>query len=123
MCVLYLSPFFVYTPLTSYLNHISYVLNMFGFFFFFYIFLFFVHVYHQKDSISPSWARAGCKKSLSLINYPCEIKFIRSFIHSLSLSEYVWIALLPVYFCSVCMYIISRIVLVPHGRGLDVRRP
>ena len=36
-------------------------------------------------SISPSWARAGCKKTLSLIHYPCEIKVIHSFIHSLSL--------------------------------------
>ena len=50
----------VYTPLTSYLIHISYVSNMFGFLFFFYI------------------------------------------------------------FCSSCM---CRIALVPHGRGLDVKRP
>ena len=42
-------------------------------------FLFFVHVYY---SIGPSWARAGCKKTLSLIHYPCEIKFIHSCIHS-----------------------------------------
>ena len=65
MCVLYLFSFFfsVYTLLTSYLIHISYVLNMFGFFFFFYI------------------------------------------------------------FCSLCLCIISRIALVPHGRGLDVKRP
>ena len=53
----------VYTPLTSYLIHISYVLNMFGFFVYFYIF---------------------------------------------------W---------SLCMCIISRIAIVPHGRGLDVKRP
>ena len=26
-----------------------------------------------------SWARAGYKKTLSLVHYPCEIKFIRSF--------------------------------------------
>ena len=54
--------FSVYTPLTSYLIDISYVLNMVGFFFF------------------------------------C-------------------------IFCSLCMFIISRIALVPHGRGLDVKRP
>ena len=52
----------VYTPFTSHLIHISYVLNMFGFFFFY-------------------------------------------------------------IFCSLCMCIISRIALVPHGRGLDVKRP
>ena len=32
--------------------------------------------------ISPSWARAGCKKTLCLLHYPRKIKFIQSFIHS-----------------------------------------
>ena len=93
MCVLYLFSFLfsVCTPLTSYLIHISYVLNMFGFFFFFYIFLFFVHVYYQEDIISPSWARAACKKTLSLIHYPCEIKFIHLFIHSFILCKMVFL--------------------------------
>ena len=36
--------------------------------------------------ISPSWARAGCKKTLCLIHYPRNIRFIHSFIHSFSLS-------------------------------------
>ena len=36
--------------------------------------------------ISPSWARAGCKKTLCLLHYPRKIKFIHSFILSLSLS-------------------------------------
>ena len=31
--------------------------------------------------ISPSWARAGCKKTLCLLHYPRKIKFIHSFIH------------------------------------------
>ena len=30
--------------------------------------------------ISPSWERAGCKKTLCLLHYPCKIKFIHSFI-------------------------------------------
>ena len=34
--------------------------------------------------ISPSWARAGCKKTLCLLHYPRKIKFIHSFIHSLT---------------------------------------
>ena len=29
-----------------------------------------------------SWARAGCKKTSSLLHYPRKIKFIHSFIHS-----------------------------------------
>ena len=37
--------------------------------------------------------------------------------------EYVWIFLLLLFFCSLRMCIISRIALVPHGRGLDVKRP
>ena len=32
--------------------------------------------------ISPSWARAGCKKTLCLLHYPRKIKFIHLFIHS-----------------------------------------
>ena len=32
--------------------------------------------------ISPSWARAGCKKTLCLLHCPRKIKFIHSFIHS-----------------------------------------
>ena len=28
-----------------------------------------------------------------------------------------------IFFCSMCMYIINRIVLVPHGGELDVKRP
>ena len=36
--------------------------------------------------ISPSWARAGCKKTLCLLHYPCKIKFIHSFILSPPLS-------------------------------------
>ena len=90
-CICFLLFLSVYTPLASYLINISYVLNMFGFFVLFYILLFFVNVYNQQESISPSWARAGCKKTLSLIYYPSEIKFvhsfIHSFIHSLSLSQ------------------------------------
>ena len=35
--------------------------------------------------ISSSWARAGCKKTLCLLHYPRKIKFIHSFIHSISL--------------------------------------
>ena len=31
--------------------------------------------------ISPSWVRAGCKKTLCLLHYPRKIKFIHSFIH------------------------------------------
>ena len=54
--------FSVYMLSTSYLIHISYVLNMFGFFFFY-------------------------------------------------------------IFGSLCVCIISRIALVPHGRGLDIKRP
>ena len=34
--------------------------------------------------ISPSWARTGCKKTLCLLHYPHKIKFIHSFILSLS---------------------------------------
>ena len=34
---------------------------------------------------SPSWARAGCKKTRCLLLYPLEINFIHSFILSLSL--------------------------------------
>ena len=36
--------------------------------------------------ISPSWARAGCKKTLCLLHYPCKKKFIHSFILSPPLS-------------------------------------
>ena len=32
------------------------------------------------SGISPSWARAGCKKTLRLLHYPRKIKFIHSFI-------------------------------------------
>ena len=52
-------------------------------------FLFFMHAYYQQDSFSPSWARAGCKKTLSLIHYPCEIMFI----HSVSLSVSLFVSL------------------------------
>ena len=34
------------------------------------------------SGISPSWARAGCKKTLCLLHYPRKIKFIHSFILS-----------------------------------------
>ena len=76
MCVLYHFFSSVYKPLTSYLIHIScfeYVWIVFLLYF-----LFFVHVCHQWDGTSSSWARAGCKKTLSLIHNPCEIKFIHS---------------------------------------------
>ena len=43
--------------------------------------------------ISPSWARAGCKKTLCLLHYPRKIKFIHSFIHSFSLSVSVSVSL------------------------------
>ena len=89
ICVLYFFFFFFfgYTPLASYLIRIScfeyvWICLLLLYFLFFVI----VHVYYQQDSISPSWARAGFKKTLSLIHYPCEIKFIYSFIHSFSLS-------------------------------------
>ena len=36
--------------------------------------------------ISPSWARAGCKKNLCLLHYPRKIKFIHSLSLSLSIS-------------------------------------
>ena len=37
------------------------------------------------NRISSSWARDECKKTLCLLHYPRKIKFIHSFIHSLSL--------------------------------------
>ena len=42
--------------------------------------------------ISPWWARAGFKKTLCLLHYPRKIKFIHSFIHSLSLSFFFFFA-------------------------------
>ena len=39
------------------------------------------------SKISPSWARAGCKKILTL-HYPGKIKFIHSFSFSCSLSSF-----------------------------------
>ena len=39
---------------------------------------------YSISRISPSWARAGCKKTLCLLHYPRKIKFINSFIHSFS---------------------------------------
>ena len=50
--------------------------------------LIYIYIYVGVCSISrisPSWARAGCKKTLCLLHYPCKIKFIHSFILSLSL--------------------------------------
>ena len=38
------------------------------------------------STISPSWARAGCKKTLCLLHYPLKIKFIHSFIYSFPVS-------------------------------------
>ena len=35
-----------------------------------------------SSRISPSWARAGCRKTLCLLHYLRKIKFIHSFIHS-----------------------------------------
>ena len=78
VCALSFFFFSVYMPLTSY---ISYVLNMFEFFFFFYIFCSLCMCIISRIAISPSWVTAGCKKTLSLVHYPCEIKFTHSFIH------------------------------------------
>ena len=43
-------------------------------------------LYPQLTVVS-LWARAGCKKTSSLLHYPRKINFIHSFIHPLSLSS------------------------------------
>ena len=49
----------------------------------FWVLLYLKHMWMCSMSrISPSWARAGCKKTLCLLHYPRKIKFIHSFIHS-----------------------------------------
>ena len=61
------------------------------------VFVYLKYMYTCSISrISPSWARAGCKKTLCLLHYPRKIKFIHSFIRSFiqslspSLSLDVW---------------------------------
>ena len=44
--------------------------------------------------ISPSWTRAGCKKTLCLLHYPRKIKFIHSFSLFFCLSFFLLLLLL-----------------------------
>ena len=75
------------TSLISCLIRISYVLNLFGFSLFFYIFCSLCVCIISRIALVHHGRGLDVKKNLSLIHYPCEIKFIHSFSLSLSLSE------------------------------------
>ena len=53
--------------------------------------------------ISPSWARAECKKTLCLLHYPRKIKFISSFLHSFILSVCLSLSVCLCLSVSVCL--------------------
>ena len=82
MCVLYL--FFCLHALNKLVNSYFICFEYVWIFLLLYIYIVCVCAcVLSEDSISPSWARAGCKKTLSLIHYPCEIKFSQSVSQSL----------------------------------------
>ena len=75
--------------LFCYLIHVSYLLNTSGFFFFFCISCSLCMCIICRIALVPHGRGLDVKKTLSLVHYPCEIKFIHLFIHSFS-------------FCCVC---------------------
>ena len=54
--------------------------------------------------ISPSWARAGCKKTLYLLRYPCKVySFIHSLLSDTATTSIRWIFILFLY--SICVFL------------------